>query len=96
MPETKEDDAAVEKTYKISFGVMVGRDDIEKPMYIDGLQYVKQSYTNLVIIEATGMPILDEVLPKLRAALLPLGFAEAEATGTEAEKAKLRSLMKTK
>lgn len=95
MPEVKAEDVA-EHTYKISFGVMVGRCDIAKDMYIDGLQYLNLSYPDLVMIEAVGKQVLDTALPALREALLKLGFSMVESTGTEEEKAKLRNLAKPK
>jgi hypothetical protein len=95
VPEVKAE-GAVEKTYKISFGAMVGRCDIAKDMYIDGLQYLNLSYPNLVMIEAVGKQVLDTALPELREALLKMGFSMVESTGTEEEKAQLRTLAKPK
>lgn len=95
VPEVKAE-GVVEKTYKISFGVMVGRCDIVKDMYIDGLQYLNLSYADLVAIETVGKQVLDTALPELREALLKLGYGAVEATGTEEDKAKLKNLVKPK
>lgn len=87
MPE---ETTVAEKSYKISFGVMVGRCDKTKDMYIDGLQYLNLSYADLMGIQAAGKQVIDEVLPKLREILLQLGFAAVEQGDDEEGKQKLR------